>query len=141
MLLWVSQQVERSIWVMSSLDPNGLMHPEVHTKTLLFGVLSQVSVRVCVCVRGRAGGRARVGGWVGGWVCNPWNQREPLGLEQGRTARHTHRTQCSYGMTRDGWTDHPRVPVPLFRKTGGNGTRHTCALVYSTGLQVGLPTL
>ena len=26
-------------------------------------------------------------------VCNPWNQREPLGLEQGRGARHTHRTQ------------------------------------------------
>ena len=26
-------------------------------------------------------------------VCNPWIQREPLGLEQGRTARHTHRAQ------------------------------------------------
>ena len=36
------------------------------------------------------------------------------------------------------------VPALLFRKTGGNGTRHTCVsapfvlpLVYSIGLQVG----
>ena len=32
-------------------------------------------------------------------------------FEQGRTARHTHRTQRSYGMTREGWTDHPLVPA------------------------------
>ena len=40
------------------------------------------------------------------------------------------------------------VPAPLFRKTEGNGTRHTCVsvltsafpLVYSVGLQVGLQT-
>ena len=32
---------------------------------------------------------------------------------------------------------HFPVPAPLFRKTEGNGTRHT---VYSIGLQVGLQT-
>ena len=46
-------------------------------------------------------------------VCHTLSQRVLLYKCRGvRLVIHTHRTQRSYGMTREGWTDHP--PVPAF---------------------------
>ena len=60
----------------------------------------------------------------------------------------SYHTQRSCGQEGDAEPDQLCVPAPLFRKTEGNGTRHTCVsvltsafpLVYSAGLQVGLQT-
>ena len=86
---------------------------------------------------------------VGVCVCNPWIHREPFGLEQGRVALSPYLTQRSCGREWSAGPDQPCVPAPLFRKTGGNGTRHTCVcrclsfcipLVYSIGLAPNLVT-
>ena len=62
--------------------------------------------------------------------CNPWNHREPLGLEQGGgtpLAFPFQRRGCQQVLMQ--WGTPHCVPVPLVKKTGGNGTRHTCVSV------------
>ena len=57
-------------------------------------------------------------------VCNSWNQREPLGLEQGDGAPlafPVQRRGCQQVLMQ--WGTPHCVPVPLLKKTGGNGTR------------------
>ena len=76
-------------------------------------------------------------------VCSPWNQREPLVWNRGRDGRFpNHANEAMEIDWMEVWTQ-ISVPVPLFRKTGGNGTRHTCVsapfLLFSS--RVGLPTL
>ena len=82
-------------------------------------------------------------------VCNPWNQGNLLVWNRGRDGRFpSHANEAMEIDWMEVWTQ-TSVAVPLFRKTGGNGTRHTCVSVpfllfplgYSTGLQVGLQTL
>ena len=71
------------------------LHRQPHTP-LSVSVFSFSSVPfACTCALPpfRAGWRPHMPPFGEACVCTPWNQTKPIGLEQGRTARHTHRTQ------------------------------------------------